>query len=397
MQFDLVFEGGGICGIGFVGALREFARRGHTPGRIMGTSAGAITAAGLAVGYDANEMFATLTERIDGQPVFARFLSPPLHFAPDVIDQSSARSWLRAADIPLMPDSVEDRLDNWMLDRVLQTQIGRHLFSLVELGGWFTADEIVAWMERMLGAGMFRGRPRNFQHATLAELYAVTQTDLTLVATDVTAARLLVLNHRTAPDCPVVAAVRMSMSIPFLWQEVIWRAEWGRYRDKAIAGHAIVDGGVLANFPIELFITDAEMWTAVMGPKQHNHLIGLLIDNALPVPGAPLAAASSEGGLPALHTVRRLNAIVNTMLSARDKAVIEAYERFVVRLPAKGYGITEFAMSNARRDALVTAGEDAMRNYLDFVEMAPPMALVAPDGMDFTRQADEIAARILGE
>lgn len=32
--------------------------------------------------------------------------------------------------------------------------------------------------------------------------------------------RLLVLNHRTAPDCPVVYAVRMSMSIPLVWDEV---------------------------------------------------------------------------------------------------------------------------------------------------------------------------------
>ena len=60
MQFDLVFEGGGIRGIVFVGALREFARRGHTPGRIMGTSAGAITATALATGYDADEMFAAM-------------------------------------------------------------------------------------------------------------------------------------------------------------------------------------------------------------------------------------------------------------------------------------------------------------------------------------------------
>ncbi len=397
MQFDLVFEGGGIRGIVFVGALREFARRGHTPGRIMGASAGAITATALAVGYDADEMFAALTERVDGQPVFARFLEQPQRFDSATLDRSSLRAWLRNADLPIVPDRVEENFDGWVVDTLLQAPIFRHVFSLVELGGWFAADEIVAWMERMLDAGSLRGQPRRFSRATLAELYAVTQVDLTLLATDVTDGRLLVLNHRTAPDCPVVWAVRMSMGIPFLWQEVLWRQEWGSYRGKEIIGHAVVDGGVLANFPIELFITDAAMWTAVMGPKQHNHLIGLLIDDARAVPGASAPPAGQSGGLAQLATFRRINAVINTMLSARDKAVIEAYERFVVRLPAKGYGVTEFDLSDARRDILVAAGEQTMCDYLDVVELAPPMALTAPEPLAFTRQADEVAARILGE
>ena len=133
-----------------------------------------------------------------------------------------------------------------------------------------------------------------------------------------------------------------------------------------------------------------------MGPKQHNHLIGLLIDDGLAVPGAATPAGES-GGLPQLATIRRINAVINTMLSARDKAVIEAYERFVVRLPAKGYGVTEFDLSDARRDTLVATGEQMMCDYLDSVELAPPMALTAPGAINFTRQADDVAARILGE
>ena len=396
MQFDLVFEGGGIRGIVFVGALREFARRGHTPGRIMGTSAGAITATALAAGYDADEMFAALTERVDGQSIFARFLDQPQHFDAATIDRSGVRAWLRGADLPFVPNNVEENVDDWVVETLLHAPIFRHVFSLVELGGWFAADEIVAWLARMLDTGSYRGQPRRFSQATLAELYAATQVDLTLLATDLTDGRLLVLNHRTAPACPVVWAVRMSMSIPFLWQEVLWQAAWGRYRDKEITGHAVVDGGLLANFPIELFITDAAMWTAVMGPKQHNHLIGLLIDDGLAVPGAP-DNGDASGGLPQLATIRRISAVINTMLSARDKAVIEAYERFVVRLPAKGYGVTEFDLSDARRDTLVAAGVSMMSDYLDIVELAPPMALTAPGPLDFTRQADAVAARILGE
>ena len=53
--------------------------------------------------------------------------------------------------------------------------------------------------------------------------------DLSLVVTDTTNREMLVLNHRTAPDVPVAMAVRMSMSIPFVWREVVWHKEWGTY------------------------------------------------------------------------------------------------------------------------------------------------------------------------
>ena len=48
---DLVFEGGGAKGMVFVGALEELFRDGtRRAGRLLGTSAGAITAVTLAAG-----------------------------------------------------------------------------------------------------------------------------------------------------------------------------------------------------------------------------------------------------------------------------------------------------------------------------------------------------------
>ena len=41
----------------------------------------------------------------------------------------------------------------------------------------------------------------------------------------------------------------MSMSVPLLWQEVVWEPEWGTYRGTSVAGNTIVDGGLLSNFP----------------------------------------------------------------------------------------------------------------------------------------------------
>lgn len=55
MEADGVFSGGGIKAIGFAGALKAAAEAGYTEWvQLAGTSAGAITAMTLAVGYDAD-------------------------------------------------------------------------------------------------------------------------------------------------------------------------------------------------------------------------------------------------------------------------------------------------------------------------------------------------------
>src|SRR4051794_11382973 len=53
---DLVFEGGGVKGIGLAGAFAALEQRGFTPKSVAGTSAGAITAALVAAGYSSKEL-----------------------------------------------------------------------------------------------------------------------------------------------------------------------------------------------------------------------------------------------------------------------------------------------------------------------------------------------------
>jgi NTE family protein len=61
MRADGVFSGGGIKALGFAGALRAAAEAGYTEWhQVAGTSAGAITAMTLAVGYDADGLKQTL-------------------------------------------------------------------------------------------------------------------------------------------------------------------------------------------------------------------------------------------------------------------------------------------------------------------------------------------------
>jgi len=394
MQYDLVFEGGGAKGMVFVGALKEFESRGHSYDRLLGTSAGAITAALIAAGYTVPEMLEALGEKKNNKSVFNEFMSPPSPIPDEVISNGAISSFLDGFDIPYFPDFLERSVKRSLLSYFGEKLPARHLVSFVELGGWFSADHFVEWLSAKLDSGIVAGKKRNFSKMTLEEFYQATGKDLTLCVTDTTWHMMLALNHRTAPTCPITWAVRMSMSIPLLWQEVIWQTGWGKYRDQEIAGHSIVDGGVLSNFPIELFLSDLPSITSLMGPKTSNNVLGMLIDETLAVEGVESAPKTKSGiDIAGFKTVQRIGGLVNTMLEAHDKSVIATFENLVVRLPAKGYGTTEFEMSDERRNLLIAAGQIAMKTYFDRQNQAPAIMgekIQAPQVI-----ADKIASRML--
>lgn len=56
MKADAVFEGGGVKGIAFVGAVEMMECKGYSWNKLAGTSAGAIVAALLAAGYNSAEI-----------------------------------------------------------------------------------------------------------------------------------------------------------------------------------------------------------------------------------------------------------------------------------------------------------------------------------------------------
>lgn len=399
MNYDMVFEGGGAKGMAFVGAMQALAAAGHAPARLVGTSAGAITATTLAVGYTDREMMAALSERDGDRPVFATFLGDPPPPPESMLANGETVELLGAIDMPFVPDSVKGKVVPRLVAAMAGDPRWRHLVTFIESGGFYSADAFVAWLSRKLDQGTFRGRPRRFSAMTMAELNASTAVDLTLTASDTTGGRLLVLNHRTAPDLPVVMAARMSMSVPLLWEEVVWQATWGLYRGRDITGHVVVDGGLLSNFPIELLISREKPVLEVMGEATAASVMGFLIDETLPVPGA-LAKAENPGKLSSLGTLavaRRLRALVDTVTQARDKMVIDEFEPLVVRLPAQGYGTTEFDMDEARKSAIIRAGERATAAYLAGLDRGALESLGGPVDEVSAAKADRLATRLLEE
>jgi predicted acylesterase/phospholipase RssA len=359
-EYDVVFEGGGAKGIAFAGALEVLKARGHRLRRYIGTSAGAITATLCAAGYSTQEMMDAISEKLpDGSPRFSSFMDIPQaeDFPAAARDGSITMKVFRDIDIPMVSD---EWLDNMLLDKLLHHRIYARLFSFTECGGFYCGRKFLEWMREKLAA---KGIGANDTLATFAQK---TQSDLSVVVSDTTDMEMLILNRRTAPDVPVANAVRMSMSIPFIWQEVVWQKAWGNYRGRSKEGNIIVDGGVLSNFPIRLIATTDDEVREIMGdtdPEGAGNL-GLMIDEKIAVPGA---ADTPKTPLPVtqLRSVQRISRLVDTMKGSADNEMIRRFKKDVCCLPAKGYGTLEFGMAGQRLDVFLQAARNAMTAHLD--------------------------------
>ena len=365
--YDLVFEGGGAKGMAFVGALEVFKQAGHTHRRIVGTSAGAITATLTGAGYSPEELFTecTKTDPATGNPVFASFMDAPVEsdFTKQLIEGCETIALMKQAGFPFsgMLENVEEKI----IQALLHLELYRELFSFNECGGFYAGDKALNWFrDRLVQKGMAAD-------VTWADFAKKTGKDVSVVTTDVTDKEMVVLNARTAPNVPVAESVRMSMSIPFVWREMIWKPEWGTYRllngsgqmvERVKAGHIFVDGGVLSNFPLRLIALSTPDVVAVMGPTDPNGAgnLGLYLDASVMVPGADV----SDTIRPRLRAADRVTRLIDTLTDSSDLAVIRQYESSVCRLPVGGYGTTEFRMSAERQQLLINSGKTAMQKYL---------------------------------
>jgi NTE family protein len=349
-QFDVVFEGGGAKGSSFVGALTALGAAGHTTRRLIGTSAGAITATLLAAGYTPEEMLAAVNEKLNGKPRFSTFMDHPRpsDFNQLEKDASDTMRALELLHVPMIAGHV-------LLNMMLETPLYPTLFSTVECGGVFAGVAFLNWLTEKLAV-------KNIASSdTLATVFAKTQVDLSVVASDTSDMEMLVLNHRTAPDVPIAWAVRMSMSIPLVWREVPWQESWGLYRGRTKTGNVIVDGGVLSNFPIRLI---DESVPEIMGDTDPDGALnlGLLLDENLAVPG--VTPTRPPLPLQEMRVVQRLTRLMDTMMGAQDNEEMRQHASEICRLPVKGYGTTEFDMPDARLQALVQGGRTALEAHL---------------------------------
>ncbi|WP_426060374.1 patatin-like phospholipase family protein [Hymenobacter sp. B1770] len=244
---NLVMEGGGIRGIAYGGALQELEQQGVLRGieRVGGTSAGAIQAALLAVGYSASEII-------------------------DVVNATPVQ-----------------RLND-----------GRFIFfggshRLVKQYGWYRGDQFATYMSELVA------RKTQQPNLTLGQLHTLAQQqpsrfrDLYTTGTNLTTQRVQVFSYETTPTMRVADAVRISMSIPLYFRAVLLDAQNNVITGTPTPGQPVqvlVDGGLLANYPVDLFDKPRYLAAGSSGtPDARGNVfnpetLGLRLDRAEQIP-----------------------------------------------------------------------------------------------------------------
>lgn len=313
-QADLVLEGGGMKGIGLGGAIDALLEAGYGFERVAGTSAGAIAGALLAAGIGRE----ALVEAMDR----------------------------------LRYDRVPDR-------GLLNIPILSEGLSLLHSAGAYEGDYIHDFVRdelARLGVETF-GDLRRTDGDDDANLPPERHYKLVVTATDVTRGRLLRLPWDYAgqlgldPDEQLVAdAVRASISIPLYFEPVVVR--------HGVTGEAItlVDGGVLSNYPIEIFDR-----TDLRPPRWPT--LGVKVIPELPQGDPELFPGIA---LPALPPVRLLERVVATAIVGSDQTYLErpCVRRRTIDVDTSAVGIVEFDATAGQRAEVVANGRAAAQRFL---------------------------------
>jgi len=306
-RVDAVFEGGGVKGIALVGAAAVIEAAGYQFHNLAGTSAGAIVAALLGAGYTAAELQAILT----------------------------------ALDFTTLTDPTT------VLSRI--PLVGPYLGILTDLG-MYQGEVFLTLMREWLAAKGVR---------TFGDLVLPDETEtryrfkVHVVASDISRGAMLILPddapaYGLEPErLEVALAVRMSLSIPYFFTPV---------RMTNTLGQAcyIVDGGLLSNFPIELFDTPPP---AV--PEWPTFGFALVAD-----PIDPSAEVRVE--YPVRGPVTLFAALFQTAVVAHDAhamAVPDVAAR-TIRIDDLGIPPTQFDLTQAQKAALYASGQAAAQDFL---------------------------------
>jgi predicted acylesterase/phospholipase RssA len=368
---DIVFSGGGAKSIAQIGALKELEEQGITYRRVVGTSSGSIMALMVASGYSADEMAEAITERTpEGKIILAEFMDIPDSFSDETVRESLLFAFLEHAFGIFLPAGAADALDESVMHKILEHDAVREAFSFIEFGGVYAGEEFLSWLDEKLDAD-----GRNYSGLTLAEFHEETGNDLTAIITDVTDHKMLIVNHRTAPDLPLAWLIRMSMSIPFVYNHVAWQPEWGTYLGRDISGHDIVDGGVGSNFGIEMVVSEEPEFIEAMGIEpDRDRVVGLFLNDAIPVEAAegtkPPGAESDDPLHSRWSSVKDRNqALLTTLLKNHDHFIVRTHPDVVCHLPVGGFDTLEFDMSEERVEILMASGQEAMGECLREMEL----------------------------
>lgn len=226
---NLVFKGGGVRGVAYLGALKYLYENGlmRSVERTAGTSAGAITATVLALNFQSFDEIKTISDSLDYRKV-------PAEGSLNVEHEKL---------IKVNPHALK-KLSLGIFGN-LQCSV-----RLIQEKGWYSSEYLYTWIKSVI-AGQFIAPKESytFRDFREASLHVGNRTffDLFITGTDISNRTSRVFSYETTPDMEVALAVRISMSIPLFFESIPYQYP-GTSEPQFYA-----DGGVMWNYPIGIF------------------------------------------------------------------------------------------------------------------------------------------------
>ncbi len=255
---NLVFSGGGVWGIAYLGVLDYLFSQDLMPNieRVAGSSAGAITACLTSFNLPFSEL-KTIADSLDYRKVpgqdeifTTRFISPYLK---------------------KQLDKVFGNIDC--------------VYRLIKQYGWYSSSYFYNWIQTQIAMQFDVAKKQppytfaDFQNTAIhrnnrpfLELY--------ITGTDVSNQSSIIFSYETTPYMEVAEAVRISMSVPIFFEAIKSSAVNQEQKNNPLV---FSDGGLLAIYPIELFDktslaqqTLGCMFTSSLSPKPIQNLIDFI-------------------------------------------------------------------------------------------------------------------------
>jgi len=353
---QLVFQGGGVKGIAYVGAYRALLQAGlklEQIERVAGTSAGAINAMLISMGYTPDEMF-TLLETLN----FKTFLDQ------DKVD-------IRSAVLDL-----KDQKGSGFF-----TKSTSHSFTLSgassilnQAFGLFEGEVLRLLIEDLIY------KKTGIAHLTFAELHQVKLEqpeqfkDLYMMGANVNTYQAKIFSWEHTPEVIISDAVRISMSIPiiFMPHQVYVKKMGLRTLDESQENDLYVDGGVTDNYPLFIFdyhdylpanlksATQPGLPTRAANPmtlglmlaskEKHDYLTGVTKE------------APKQDLLKFLPYVK---ALLGTIYHKKHSDLVLAQEQWrTICIDNCGVNGLDFDLTDAQKQALVESAERAVKAFI---------------------------------
>ena len=323
---NLAFEGGGVKGIAYVGAMQVLEEKGILPDikRVGGTSVGAINAALVALGFGNDEQ----------------------------------RKVLWDLNFNLFLDG------SWLIPNVARV-ITRY--------GWYKGDFFREWMGRLVKEKLGNA------DATFQDLRNAKKPDLYVYGTNLSTHFSEVFSIERTASMPITEAVRISMSLPVFFTAV-------RNARKDV----LVDGGVLVNYPVKLFdrqkyidaenlITNSDKMKYAeqnesflkTHPERSPYVfnketLGFRLDSKQEI----AAFRYDEPRVNKIDDfVEYVKALVATILDSQSNTHIEGDDwQRTIYIDTKGVSTTDFSLSDERKRELEESGKKGASDYFEWFD-----------------------------